>query len=330
MALHRYPIFGKDIFKYYIFAFVSLVFLFVLSLNIGPSDLNILDMLDMTPTERVIFFDIRLARTLVCLFVGGSLAVSGFLLQSFLKNPLAEPYTLGLSGGSSLGAVLFLMMGWPFLFLGSFLGCWMVTFLILYLHRQLFFKQKQSLILLGVMISFLCGAFITLIMSLMQPDKMQTALFWMIGQSGTERDRYWYLSFLGLLICCVWSLKVAKKLDLFLIDDKAIQAFGSQKHIERDMILMVSLLTSISVSICGLIGFVGLISPHICRLLLKTSRHQVCLFLSALLGGIFFLSADILGRVLGGTMDIPTGSITAIIGTPIFVILLLKRSRYVR
>ena len=306
--------------------FMGLMFLFILSVNVGPSDLSIFDIFHWTPTDRVIFFDIRLPRTLVCICVGGSLAVSGFLLQSFLKNPLAEPYTLGLSGGSSLGAVLFLMMGWPFLFLGSFLGCWMVTFLILYLHKRLLFKQKQSLILLGVMISFLCGAIITLTMSLMQPDKMQAALFWMIGQSGTERDRYWYLSFLGLLICFVWSLKCAKKLDLFLIDDKATRTFGSQKSMERDMILMVSLLTSISVSICGLIGFVGLIAPHICRLLLKTSRHQVCLFLSALLGGTFFLSADILGRVLGGTMDIPTGSITAIIGSPIFVMLLLKRS----
>lgn len=318
---------GEIILRPYLFSLMSLLCLFVLSLHIGPSNVSILDIFHLTPTQQMILFDLRLNRTFVCIFVGGSLAVSGFLLQSFVKNPLAEPYTLGLSGGASLGAVFCLAMGWSFLFLGSFLGCWIITLVILYLHKQVFFKQKQSLILLGVMISFLCGSVITLTISLMQPDKLQTALFWMIGQCGTERDRYWYLSCLALLICLLWSLRYAKKLDLFLIDEKTVQAFGSQKYIERYVILMVSLLTSIAVSICGLIGFVGLISPHICRLLLKTARHQACLLFSAVLGALFFLSADILGRWLGGTMEIPTGSITALMGSPVFLWLLLKRRK---
>lgn len=314
----------------HIFSFVALLFLSVISLHIGPSNVSVFDLLkpDLSPTDLMILFDLRLTRTLVCIFVGGSLALSGLLLQSFLKNPLAEPYTLGLSGGSSLGAVLVLAMGWPFLFLGSFAGCWMVTFLMLSFHSRWLFKQRQSLVLLGVMISFLCGAIITLAIGLMQPDKMQTALFWMIGQCGTERDRYWVLSFLALSICLLWAFKVVKKLDLFLIDEKTAQTFGSAKNIQRQLIVMVSLLTSVSVSISGLIGFVGLISPHICRMLLKTSRHRSCLLLSVFLGALFFLSADIIGRLLGGIKDIPTGSITAIVGAPVFVGLLLKRSEY--
>ena len=304
--------------------------LFIVSLNIGASHLNIFHIFKqgLTPTNKMILFDLRLTRTLVCIFVGGSLALSGFLLQSFLKNALAEPYTLGLSGGSSLGSVLFLATGWNFLFFGSFLGCWIVTFFILQFRKYFIFKQKYNLILLGVMISFLCGAIVTLTVSFMEPHKLQTALFWMIGQCGTPRDRYWYLSCLVLLFCLVWGLRSAKKLDMFLIDEKTIKSLQSQKNIERNLILMVSLLTSVSVSICGLIGFVGLISPHICRLILKTPRHHNGLLFSALLGALFFLSADIIGRILGGTTDIPTGSITAIIGVPFFVFLLIKRSRY--
>lgn len=313
--------------NYYVFT-ILLFLLFFISLNIGASNVSIFHIFNqgLTPTDKMILFDLRLTRTLVCIFVGGSLALSGFLLQSFFKNALAEPYTLGLSGGSSLGSILFLAMGWQFLFFGSLLGCWIVTFLILQFRKYLTFKQKHNLILLGVMISFLCGAIVTLTVSFMEPQKLQTALFWMIGQCGTERDRYWYLSCLALFLCLLWGLRSAQKLDMFLIDEKTIKSLQSQKNLERNLILVVSLLTSVSVSICGLIGFVGLISPHICRLILKTSRHRNGLLFSALLGALFFLSADIIGRILGG--DIPTGSITAIIGSPFFIFLLIKRSKY--
>ena len=302
-----------------------LVFLFLFSLDIGPSDVRFFDIFtrNLSPTEQMILFDLRLTRTLVCIFVGGSLAISGLLLQSFLKNPLAEPYTLGLSGGSSLGAVFFLVMGWK-IFLGSFLGCWGSAFLIFQLRK--YFRQKQSLILLGVMLSFLCGAIVTLAVSLMTPTKLQTALFWMIGQSGTERDRFWYLSCLALLLCLLWGLRSASRLDMFLIDDRTTRPLHSSKKLERSLIVVVTLLTSLSVSICGLIGFVGLICPHISRLALKTSRHLTNLVFSAILGAVFFLSADIIGRLLGGTTSLPTGSITAIMGTPFFVFLLFKRS----
>ena len=305
--------------------------LFIVSLNTGASDVSIFDLFvrNLTPTDKMILFDLRLSRTLVCIFVGASLALSGLLLQSFLKNPLAEPYTLGLSGGSSLGAILFLSMGWQFLFLGSFVGCWLVTFLILQFRKIFTFKQKHNFILLGVMISFLCGAIVTLTVSFMEPQKLQTALFWMIGQCGTERDQYWYLSCLAFLLCLFWGLRSAKKLDMFLIDEKTVKSLHpNQKSFERNLILVVSLLTSISVSICGLIGFVGLLSPHICKLILKTSRHKIGLLFSSLLGALFLLSADILGRMIGGPLDIPTGSITAIIGSPFFIFLLFRRYRY--
>ena len=318
--------------KYYSYLLIGLFFLlFIVSLNTGASDVSIFDFFvrNLTPTDKMILFDLRLSRTLVCIFVGASLALSGLLLQSFLKNPLAEPYTLGLSGGSSLGSILFLSRGWQFLFFGSFVGCWLVTFLILQFRKIFTFRQKHSLILLGVMISFLCGAIVTLTVSFMEPQRLQTALFWMIGQCGTERDQYWYLSCLAFLFCLFWGLRSAKKLDMFLIDEKTVKSFHpNQKNLERNLILVVALLTSISVSICGLIGFVGLLSPHICRLILKTSRHKMNLLLSSLLGALFLLSADILGRIIGGTLDIPTGSITAIIGSPFFIFLLFRRYKY--
>ena len=318
--------------KYYSYLLIGLFFLlFIVSLNTGASNISIFDIFsqNLTLTDQMILFDLRLTRTFVCIFVGASLALSGLLLQSFLKNPLAEPYTLGLSGGSSLGSILFLSMSWQFLFFGSFVGCWFVTFLILQFRKIFTFKQKHNLILLGVMISFLCGSIVTLTVSFMEPQKLQTALFWMIGQCGTERDQYWYLSCLAFLFCLFWSLKSAKKLDMFLIDEKTVKSLNpTQKSFERNLILIVSLLTSISVSICGLIGFVGLLSPHICRLILKTSRHKTGLLYSSLLGALFFLSADILGRIIGGTLDIPTGSITAIIGSPFFIFLLFRKYKY--
>ena len=309
--------------KFLVILLTGLLCLIFVSLSVGSSGLNLFDLIKSdSPQNKTIFIDLRFPRTMLAIFIGCLLAGSGLLLQSLLQNPLSEPYTLGLSGGASLGAVLFITLGAKpeFIAVGSFLGCWVVTLLIIKARKFLIFNSK-SLILFGVMISFLCGAIVTLLITLLEPNNTHSAMFWLIGQVGYH-GRYWPLACISFFIVLFWVIKNHKNLDMFLVDTRTSKAINQDSKIRTKVILLVSLMTSVAVCFSGLIGFVGLLTPHIAKMYLKTSKHLVSFLFSSILGGIFLLLSDILARVLGGSLELPAGGITAIVGAPFFIYIL--------
>src|SRR5690606_13919363 len=157
----------------------------------------------------------------------------------------------------------------------------------------------NSIILIGVMISLFCGAFVTLIISLLEPSKMQLAVFWMMGQVGSPRDHWWTFLAVAFLVSFIVGLTKQVHLDRFLLGEETALNLGTDtKKYRLLFIVLVCLLTSLSVSIAGLVGFVGLVAPHITYLLLKTRRHAKTLVLSPLIGSILFLLADIVSRLM--------------------------------
>lgn len=308
--------------------FLLLILLAVASLFIGSADIYFNDFFQPGTDAHFILTEFRMPRTVALIAIGASLALCGVLLQTLLGNPLAEPFTLGLSGASTLGSVLFLFFGfspeWLSLPLGALLGSFAAMFLILSVQKVISTKS-HILILTGVMVSFFAGALVTFIVSIMSPQQMQTALYWMMGQVGSPRDVWSYFLLPFFIIIFIYFYKRRIHLDRILLGDDTALNLGTRIKKEKFLlILFCSVLTAFCVSISGLVGFVGLVAPHLCYLLFKTRRHSLTLVAAPLLGAILFLSSDIISRWISPDSDIPAGSLMALIGAPILILFLLK------
>lgn len=321
--------------------FILLIFgLTVASMSIGGSDLGFdvfwrwLTHQALDENQVYILSSLRLPRTLTALLVGASLGLSGFLLQILLDNPLAEPYTLGLSGGATLGALGSLLLDiQPFsitLPVGAWLGCAAVMTLLLALLKLAPHFQSRALVLLGMMVSLFCGSLVVFCLSIFDANKLSTALHWMMGYCGTPRDQWWPSIAITLTLASLWTIKRATWLDSLLLgEDLALSINTPVKKLWAETILIVSLLTAFAVSLMGLVGFVGLICPHLAQRISQSRRTVSSAVLSTLAGGVLLLAADILGRILGGSSEVPAGSLIALIGAPFLVLLLFKRADYV-
>jgi ABC-type Fe3+-siderophore transport system permease subunit len=278
-----------------------------------------------------LFFNFRLPRTLNAIGIGTALAFSGLLLQTLLQNPLAEPYTLGLSGGATLGAILGIVVfhAPEWVTIGSaFVGCWLTVILILAYHARAQGSSRRSLILFGLMVSLFCGSFVSVIFSVADGGQLQRAMSWMIGSVGD--DRGWGGAHVLPLVACMtlFWLGRSQKLDVLLLgEDSARNILGPVKKFEREILFSVSLLTSWAVSACGLIGFVGLLAPQIGFRLFKSRRHKIMIPAVLLLGACLMIAADILGRMIGGNLDIPAGGIVALFGAPFLGWLLIQGAK---
>lgn len=316
-----------------------MVFTILASLSVGSSDIRFDHVLSwilgqsLDNSEAYILTELRLPRTLTCLAVGGGLALAGLLLQLLLDNPLAEPYTLGLSGGASLGALSALLLGLSPQFIalpsGGFIGCLFVGFVILAVILRTRNFQARFLVLFGIMISLFCGALIVVMVSLLEPQQMTIALQWMMGHSGTARDVWWPMTLSILVASLFWSWLRARPLDSLLLGENLALASGTHlKKIRIEIVLVVSFLTATSVALMGLVGFVGLIAPHSSYFLIKSRRIKASLASTVMLGALTLLSADIVGRLIGGDREIPAGSLVALVGAPFLSWLIIRRFRY--
>ncbi len=309
----------------------TLALLGLLSLSVGPMELTHLFYFRDHSPESLVFWDIRIPRTMAAIWVGSSLGLGGALLQTLLRNPLAEPYTLGLSGAASLGATTALILKLtPISFFMPLLAtgfCLATAFIVLSLAVKV--KHSRNLILIGVMLSLFFGSVVVLLMTLLKPQELQTLLFWMMGQVGTERDQDWYYCALVFIFVFAWAMFKLRDLDRLLLGECVAQSLGTNvKSLGLQMVFLVSVLVAVSVSVSGLIGFVGLLAPHLTKLLFRTHRHLQFLVGTAITGAILLLGADILARYLGGDRELPTGGLVALLGAPLLIYLIHQRSGY--
>jgi len=276
----------------------------------------------------VVIWQLRLPRIVMSLLAGAALAVCGCVFQSIFRNPICDPYILGISSGASLGAAVAIVLGLDTLVFGitvpALLTALLTLLLIMGIARLSGRQSTQTLLLTGIAINFFISALITLLMVTCEQD-MQKIFFWTMGSLSSV---LWseVLCLIPVLLVSVAILFVyAKDLNIMQMGTESAQSIGVNTRRTLYVTLIVSsLLIGVVVSFCGVIGFIGLIVPHICRLVFGSDNRK--LFTYSLLAGAFFLLvADTLARTLASPSELPVGSITALAGAPYFIYLLLRK-----
>jgi len=279
---------------------------------------------DQHPIESQIILELRLPRIIAAFIVGALLALAGAVMQTLLTNPLADPYILGISGGSATGALLAMLFGLGGLWLtaGAFAGAVFTIFAVFSLTFGARDHSNNRLLLTGVVISAGWGAVISLILSIAPNSDLRGMLFWLMGDLSGVKD--FTIGGSVLLLGAVLLIPMARPLNLLTRGDLSAKALGVETGpLRLQLYLITSLLTATAVTIGGSIGFIGLITPHILRLIIG-SDHRLLLPASILLGGAILVLADTLARTIIAPQQLPVGVITALIGVPLFLYLLRR------
>ena len=317
----------------YLFAalVISTILIFIVSLTIGSVDISIkqlmyalLDQDDSLASSVVL--DLRLPRTVVGFMVGAMLALAGALMQVLLRNPLAEPYVLGVSGGASAAVLIAMLSGLSgFWISGSaFFGAMISMFLVFGLAHGKGDWSPARLLLTGVVIAAGWGALISLILSITQGTQLRGMLFWLMGDLSYAHYTHWAL--IVLIVCLLVSMMISRNLNILARGELQAATLGvSPKKIRYLVYFLSSLLAATAVTLAGNVGFVGLIVPHAIRLMVG-SDHRILLPAAFLLGGCLVMLADCLARTIIAPQQLPVGVLTAIIGIPVFLVLLRRQS----
>ncbi len=278
---------------------------------------------------NTIIWNIRFPRVLLAALVGATLSLGGLVFQALLRNPLAEPYILGISGGSAIGAIIGILMGlsrFPGVSFTSFMGSIATLLLILFMSSGQSILKKDSLLLSGVMINAFCSSVIMFLISMTQDYRLHSIIFWLMGDLSMAAIRQTVILTAMLFPCYILIFWLSHSMNLLLMGKEMAQTMGVNiKAVTVTLLLTTSFMVSATVSHCGLIGFVGLVMPHLLRLLLGPD-HRVLVPACVMGGGAYMVLCDLLARTLPEQGEMPAGVITAIIGAPLFIFL-LKRSR---
>ena len=272
---------------------------------------------------------LRLARIFLAILAGMGLSVCGVALQAILRNPLAEPYLLGTSSGAGLGAVLAIILRVSNLYLplAAFCGAILTVVLVYHLAKQGNKVSAQSLILSGVIVSVAISAIMVFLISMSGNEALHGVMWWLWGSLEVYDLRLLLVNaaivIAGVLVVFVFS----QDLNAISIGEEEATHLGIDTEAVKKILLVVtSLITASLVSICGIVGFVGLVIPHMTRLIVGPN-HRILLPSACISAAIFMVFCDLLSRVVFAPLEIPIGIITALIGTPVFIILLQTRQK---
>jgi len=300
--------------------------------SVETSFANLLDFLiHSDQTHAKIFIQLRLARALLAFLVGASLSLSGAILQGYFQNPMAGPFVVGVSSGASFGAVLALFLGLNFSLFGFSLqsvfafgsGFAIVSLVYLLSQKKGIFKV-ETLLLTGIAAGALASS-LTSFLIFFKSESFEQAVFWLLGSFQLAEWSQIRVVFFYLILSFFLSQWYAKDMNLLILGDETAQSLGCSVNRVRKIFLAVStLLAASSVSVSGIIGFVGLIVPHWTRMLIGPD-HRYLFVYSSLSGGIFLMFCDLLARTSLPGSELPIGIITAIVGAPFFIYLLNKQ-----
>ncbi len=315
---------------------VLLVVMF-LGISIGSTDSGVKAVLLVllgkgTPDSILdtIIWQIRLPRVLLAALVGATLSLGGLVFQALLRNPLAEPYILGISGGSAIGAIIGILMGlsrFPGVSMTAFSGSMAILVLLLVMSSGQAILKKDTLLLSGVMVNAFCAAIIMFLVSITQDARLHNIIFWLMGDLSLSDIKQVAILAAILLPCFIVIFYCSHAMNLMLLGKEMAQSMGVNIKVMMVLLLVVtSLMVSVTVSHSGLIGFVGLVIPHLLRLLIGPD-HRVLVPACVLGGGAYMVFCDLLARVIPEQGEMPAGVITALIGAPLFIFL-LKRFRH--
>ncbi len=279
--------------------------------------------------EAIIIFQIRLPRTFMALLVGSGLAVAGVAMQALFKNPLADPYVLGASSGAGFGAALIISLGVVsaiFVPLAAFSGAIIASFTV-YGLSMIGPRSSVSLLLLsGIALSTFFSALISYLM-FVAGSNLQELVFWLMGGLWASTWQYVEITFPVVLVGTIILYAHARDLNLMLSGEESAQHLGvAVENLKRILLVTVSFIVGVAVAFCGIIGFVGLIVPHVVRTFTGPD-HKALIPASALFGGILLIWADIIARSAIPGTEVPVGIITALLGAPFFMYLVRSKRK---
>jgi iron complex transport system permease protein len=290
------------------------------------------------PTWATILWDFRLPKSITALLAGSALAIAGLQMQTLFRNPLADPYILGISSGASLGAALVILLagggGVHFLarlgnlgdagiILASSAGAFGVFLLVTVLARRV---HTVTLLVIGVLVGYVVSAFVRILIQFSMPENVQAYLSWTFGSFGGVTWQQLTIFAPVLVSAILLSVFSIKPLNAFLLGETYARSLGvNPQRARRLIILSASLLAGTVTAFCGLIGFIGIAVPHLCRSLLRSSDHRQILPACAIVGGAVALAADMLAQFPGSNTILPLNSVTALIGAPVVVFIILKQ-----
>ena len=321
--------------------FLFLIFTILLSMLLGTADVTIVQLwgiltgdTEVKEMTKLIVLNIRLPRIIAAGLAGFSLSLGGLVFQAILRNPLADPFILGVSSGGAFGAVLGIMFGFSFSIgipLLSFAGAMLTIYLVLVMGQRKMGMESSTILLAGVIINAFFTAIIMFFISTAADDRLHTMLFWLYGD--LSQSAYVQFAIVAPVVVMAFIILYGLSRHLNLItagDETALQLGVDTKRTKMICFLVVSLVIGLVVSFSGLIGFVGLIVPHLGRMVLG-SDHRLLMPVSALGGAVFLIAADTVARTIISPSELPVGVITAFIGAPFFIYLLKTRgSRWTR
>jgi iron complex transport system permease protein len=330
----------------YIVAVSTLILSLLLGISIGTVQVSIFDILKIIsagifggglseyvdPMHSNIVLSIRLPRVLLALIVGSSLAIAGASFQGLLRNPLADPFTLGMSSGASVGAVITLFFSINLPFLGLFtlpvisiLGSLLTVFLVLTFARKVDRTMKvETIILTGIIFSSFLGSVISLMIAL-SGEELRQIIGWLLGSVSMRGWDFIFIVFPFFIAGALILMFNAKELNGMSFGEDQARHIGISVQKRKYMILIAgSMLTGAAVAVSGTIGFVGLVIPHFIRRIIGYN-HQHVLPLSVISGGAFLVVADLISRTVISPSELPIGVITSLIGAPMFAYILLKK-----
>jgi iron complex transport system permease protein len=306
---------------------------FIASLLVGSVSLSIgevwhaLTSTSGGPGVQTLVTDLRLPRALTAFATGGVLALAGALMQVLLRNPLADPYVMGVSGGAAVAALLAILAGFgaALIDLAAVGGAFTTTMIVFVVARGAGGWTAERLLLTGIVVAAGANAAITMLLALSDDARLRTMIFWLMG------DLSYATSAVPLLVLCVIAAALAfpfgRYLNVLVRGELQARVLGVPVSTLRIVIFLASsVLTAAAVTTAGTIGFVGLITPHLARLLLG-SDHRRVLPAAALMGGTLLMAADLCARTLIAPRQLPVGAVTALVGIPVFL-LLAQRRRY--
>ena len=301
------------------------------SLSVGSVDLSLLQVLsglwDPTDSSAAVVRELRLPRTLAAFACGALLAMAGALMQVLLRNPLADPYILGVSGGAGIGALLAIICGFGVAALNSFAFAGaLLAMLIVYglAHGDGSWTQTR-LLLTGVMVAAGCSALITLLLSMAPEERLRGMLFWLMGDFSQGVTPWFALT--GVLVIGALVAPLARDLNALARGIDTAKSLGvSVRFVRIAIYVLASLATAISVTTAGSVGFVGLVMPHLTRIFVGNDQ-RILLPTAMMAGGIFLVLADTLARSVIEPQQLPVGVVTALIGVPVFLYLLNRTRR---
>ncbi len=312
----------------------------IISLTFGEMKIGTFDALklifgkaDENSLEYMLISQLRMPRIVLGVAVGGALSLAGVILQGIYRNPLVEPFTLGISGGASLGVAftivfgLQLSIGSYMLPLSGFAGAFIIIFLVYTLSSRKGNINIQHMLLTGVMVSFVASSAMMFLMAISSSDNLHGIVFWIMGSLDEPDTGLVWMTFIVTILVLFLSYLFVQPLNALRLGEEKALHLGINTNVAiKILFLMSSLLAGICVSVSGVIGFVGLIIPHVLRMFLG-SDYRILLISSFLLGGSFLVLSDVVARTIISPNELPIGVITGIVGGIVFILLMSGKAK---